>query len=333
MTQFLRFAIAALMVLTWPVLAEAQTLKVTPQLLQTWLPMEQRLRNIFHRISVSNMSLCKKQSAQDGMLVRIAPGPLAPDFRAASVAAYGLGKYPKIGLIVPNSPAALAGFQLGDEVLSLNGNMVPDNLATEMDAKIWTSSATALKDAWALAGRSPPVTVVVLRDGRQHSISLNAKMGCDLNAYLTPSRAINASNTGTNIWATTGLFEMTPDDHEVAFVLAHEAAHSILGHVRPQNQKTAQGQAARRTMEIDADQLGVQLMATAGYDPYAAARFQSRWNKLGRGAFEKLTGELFIRRLVSPKDRVALLQKRAEEVDPDRKLATQADAEGRKVRQ
>jgi predicted Zn-dependent protease len=169
--------------------------------------------------------------------------------------------------------------------------------------------------------------VTISREGKQQTIYLNGKFGCDLNGFLRPSRDINASNTGTNIFANTGLFEAISNDNEVAFVLAHEAAHSILEHVAPKNEEGSKEFAIRRTMEIEADRLGVQLMANAGYDPYAAARFYARWKKKGRGLLEQLTGETFIRRYVKPKDRIAFLQKRAEEVDPDRKLATQAGKE------
>jgi predicted Zn-dependent protease len=111
-----------------------------------------------------------------------------------------------------------------------------------------------------------------------------------------------------NLYVTRGLLALANDASEVAAVMAHEIAHITARHAvrREEEEKRAAviSQAAsviqnkqkgeevealaRRTIasfsrqqELDADQIGIKVIAQAGFDPYGAARFLSA---LGRSA-------------------------------------------------
>ncbi|MGP8231417.1 MAG: M48 family metalloprotease [Methylovirgula sp.] len=102
------------------------------------------------------------------------------------------------------------------------------------------------------------------------------------------------------IYVTRGLLALANDASEVAAVMAHEIGHITARHaaLREEEEKRAAliSQAAaviesrqkgeeveavqRRTLasfsrqqELDADEIGIRVMAKAGYDPYAAVRF------------------------------------------------------------
>ncbi|MDR3407140.1 MAG: M48 family metalloprotease [Methylovirgula sp.] len=102
------------------------------------------------------------------------------------------------------------------------------------------------------------------------------------------------------IYVTRGLLALANDASEVAAVMAHEIGHITARHaaLREEEEKRAAliSQAAaviesrqkgqeveaveRRTLasfsrqqELEADEIGIRVMAKAGYDPYAAARF------------------------------------------------------------
>ena len=107
-----------------------------------------------------------------------------------------------------------------------------------------------------------------------------------------------SGQAGGEIFISRGMLALSNDPAEVAAVLAHEVAHLTLQHRQhrdvvahtvsqqiTQTAPVAQGQAFERSetngklalarfsraQEIEADLLGVRLMAHAGYDPYAAA--------------------------------------------------------------
>lgn len=112
-----------------------------------------------------------------------------------------------------------------------------------------------------------------------------------VNAFALPSG---------NLYVTRGLLALANDTSEVAAVMAHEIAHVTLRHAsqREEAAKTAdlrrrvagvvqsreRGEEVQaieklslasfsRRQELEADQIGVKMVARAGYDPYGAARF------------------------------------------------------------
>ena len=112
-----------------------------------------------------------------------------------------------------------------------------------------------------------------------------------VNAFALPSG---------NLYATRGLLALANDTSEVAAVMAHEIAHVTARHasLRAEQEKRAEliSQAAAviqsrsrseelavtsklsiagfsRQNELDADAIGVRVIARAGYDPYGAPRF------------------------------------------------------------
>ncbi len=112
-----------------------------------------------------------------------------------------------------------------------------------------------------------------------------------VNAFALPSG---------NIYVTRGLLALADDTSEVAAVMAHEIAHVTARHAlqraelekrsavisraadvidNPQKGKTFKTYAQltlasfSRQQEFEADQIGIRVIAKAGYDPFAASRF------------------------------------------------------------
>jgi len=120
-----------------------------------------------------------------------------------------------------------------------------------------------------------------------------------VNAFATP---------GGFILVTVGLVKQLENEDELAFVLAHEAAHVLRKHhyrvvlrqrlaeTAASNLQAASGDSAStalsqasaqiyargldKSSEFDADRLGVELMAKAGYDPAATIGVLERLQKL-----------------------------------------------------
>lgn len=155
----------------------------------------------------------------------------------------------------------------------------------------------------------------------------------DVNAWCMP---------GGKIAVYTGLInQIKPTDDELAAVIGHEIAHALREHSREQvSQQMATsiglsvlsaftgGQATSemgtaltnvmftlpnsRTHEVEADRIGVELAARAGYDPRAAV---SLWQKMG-GLSGGASQPEFLSTHPSPANRSADLTKIAEQVMP-----------------
>lgn len=120
--------------------------------------------------------------------------------------------------------------------------------------------------------------------------------------------AINAfAIPGGYLYVTRGLITLANDSSEIAAVIAHEMGHILADHATERRnealaeailadtvaeavQDPAAAQAAvtasqgtlaafSRQQELDADAIGIGILARAGYDPYAAARFLSRMSQ------------------------------------------------------
>lgn len=79
-----------------------------------------------------------------------------------------------------------------------------------------------------------------------------------------------ASTNGRRIRITTGMLRFFGHEDELAFVLAHELSHILLGHAGAFNGRSP------RAVEMEADRLGIRIASKAGFDTEIAAKFPER---------------------------------------------------------
>jgi len=84
----------------------------------------------------------------------------------------------------------------------------------------------------------------------------------------------------TRITICDGLRVLYGDPDAVWFVLAHEVAHQVLGHLHPPPDAPAAQQALRHRYELEADAWAVVLAIQAGRDPRAGIRSLERLSKI-----------------------------------------------------
>jgi len=157
----------------------------------------------------------------------------------------------------------------------------------------------------AIAQRLIPHTSVFRPDARQWKWEVNVQTSKDINAYCMP---------GGKIMVYTGLVErLDATDAELAAVIGHEIAHALREHSRERLSRayaqqlalaglavaTGAGQGTMelanqisqvtftlphsREQEAEADRIGLELMARAGYDPSAAISLWEKMSKAGGG--------------------------------------------------
>jgi len=185
-----------------------------------------------------------------------------------------------------------------------------------------------------IARRIVTATPTFRPDAAGWNWQFNVQKTKDLNAYCMP---------GGRIMVYSGLIDsLDLSDAELATVLAHEVAHALREHTRERvsrayaQQLVLSGAAAvtgvsegaanvanmvaevtfqlpfSREQESEADQIGLELMARAGYDPRAALTL---WNKMA--AAEGAGGQpKFLSTHPAPKERIKDIEKNLPRVLP-----------------
>jgi predicted Zn-dependent protease len=184
-----------------------------------------------------------------------------------------------------------------------------------------------------IAQRLIPQTQVFRPDAPQWKWEVNTLQTDEMNAYAMP---------GGKIMVYSGLVDkLNLNDAELAAVIGHEISHALREHTRERVSRAYAQQLAlaglavvtgagggaldlagqvasvtfqlphSREQESEADIMGLELMARAGYDPHSAV---SVWQKMM--AAEKSSPPQFLSTHPSPGNRIAELQARIPKVLP-----------------
>lgn len=288
-----------------------------------------RVATIAFRLATQGTRLCKRQQPWSGMLVHDL-AQYGTDLRPAARALFNLGDGPGVEAVVAGSPAALAGVSAGDRLLSIDGRPTAGANPGRSDRN---GSFAAMETLLALLDRSfaaGPVTLGIDHVGEHRDVTVAGIAGCASQVQLVPGRAHNAGADGKFVTLSTAVVDDVRDDEELAFLIAHEFSHNILGHrVRLTSEGVSRGflggfgasAAKTRRTEEEADYLGLYLMASAGYDVAAVAPFWRRFDhQHGFGIFTDAThlnGGDRARFLQLTADQIASHRRRGETAVPD----------------
>jgi beta-barrel assembly-enhancing protease len=244
--------------------------------------MDLRVAAISQRLATNGTGFCKAQSNWSGIVVHDAA---EYDRNAeAARAAFGLGVGTAVSLVVEGSPADRAGIRPKDVILKLEGRAV--------------TKAEMVRDRLAAKGI---LILTISRAGKVIDVALPELLGCASRVIVVPSTKVDAGADGQTVRIRTAIIEKAQSDSELAFIIGHEMAHNILGHPALLD-ATGRRPAQVLPTEIAADKLSVKLMAKAGYDPTAAARF---WARIGKKGLESLLSDGTHQRL---RDRIQTLE-------------------------
>lgn len=121
-----------------------------------------------------------------------------------------------------------------------------------------------------VAARLAPVLATVCDCRGAPHVGTPALTLCDTPIKIETMAELQASTNGRRVRITTGMLQFLRNDDELAFVLAHEVSHVLLGHTGAFDEPTP------RSAEAEADRLGIQLVSKAGFDTEIAARLPER---------------------------------------------------------
>ncbi len=249
-----------------------------------------RVERVGFRLRKAAASDCaeRKQTKLDiGLVVWSLANFQNPEDRARLAGDFELTNAVTVALAVDGAPASTAGVGKGTIITHVNGEPVGEGKgATE---RYIARAATAAKQG-----------VVRLKMKDVNEAAITPDTVCEFPTLLVRSPDINAAADGNVLAITSGLFELTNSDDEVALILGHELAHNVLRHLELVKSakpapgtlldafaKSAIGTAVATTInrpfsvqyEKEADYAGLYFMARAGYDIDAAASFWKRLNE------------------------------------------------------
>jgi hypothetical protein len=282
--------IVALALLGWPLSPAAVAHESTLR------PDDLRIAAIGYRLAIAGRDLCPKQGPVTGLLLHHLAEYAKGD--RPEMIGQGLDRGPGVLAVVEGSPADLAGLRAGDVLLAVDGKAFPSPtaIAANADNAIWRpmveASETMLQDRLARG----PATLSVLREGQTLSLTLAPRTGCLLRIRLAHSGQQTAVAAGDYVVVSSGLLGIARNDDELAFTIAHELAHVVLGHgawLRAQKVPRGlmrgfgrNGERVRET-EAEADRLGGEIAIAARYDLARGAEILDRLPpEIGFGIFK-----------------------------------------------
>lgn len=246
-----------------------------------WLPgreADARVAAIAYRLATAGIARCPLPAPAAGIVLEHL-GQFEIADRPHLALTQALDRGPEVVVVVRSAPADTADIWPGDVVLATDGAAIPDD--AEANRPFDATRARVRSDRLAdlvTGSAGVPHTVTLLRRGERITVRLDARPACPSRVHLARSDQRNAYADGRHVFLTTGLLALLSGDDQLAFVIAHEMAHNILGHAALQR-----AGASVRVEERDADRLGGELMLDAGYDPIVGVQALTKLGGLDLG--------------------------------------------------
>jgi hypothetical protein len=268
---------------------------VTPQMqaardnLKVIASLQERLYRIAAPLLINNADLCKAQARNLLGFTAKNKYSYPGEYADASAAVLGYDDVLQVSGVLAGSGAAKAGLRKGDDLIAAGGRPLPKGLDAESKAAAVFGPLTA---------NSATLSMTIARNGNSQTLNVPVTRACAFRVDLGNSDNVNAYNDGSRVMLTRGMINFAQSDEAIAYVMAKELAHNILGHagtmrstatmasiidnlasVRPDLTMLV-GTAGVRPMPVDydvaADNLALYMLARAGYNIGNARSFWQR---------------------------------------------------------
>ncbi len=236
--------------------------------LEDQLAGRDRLQAIAFRLTLAAAPFCGKRIAVNYGLTVATDSSFGRDLTKAASEAFGLDRRARVLSIIPGSPAERAGLLRGDVVAAVNGVAIPPGKGAEKTVVRAMEAAASRGVTLRIAGANP------------RRVAMAPARVCNSPVRVIDQANVNAYADGRRISVTKGMLWFARDETELAMVLAHELAHNVMGHAGSLSGAFSD----KKSLEAEADYIGLYILARAGYDIDRASQF---WRRLA-AAFPRL---------------------------------------------
>ena len=237
------------------------------------LALDQRLQDIGWKLVSGNAAFCDNAGPAVGLQLHDMASYGKPD---AVRELLGLSDDIAVLTAAEGSPAAEAGLTANQELVAIAGS----------DPREWSSKSrrdwerTKRMHDWIDQKLSEEGAISITLADRQN-IVLEPRLACPTRFELGEDNK-RAMAEGTRVIFGSKFPGFGYAEDEFAAAIAHELAHNVLQH-RAWLDANGRKRSNVRLIEREADRLMPWLLANAGYDPAAAARFMERWGPVHDG--------------------------------------------------
>ena len=294
---------------------QREELEAQVQLFQNKWNRQDHIGGLAYPILAANSDLCGSKVVNDIGIRWTTLNDLSETIQRIAAITLGVSQYPYLTVVIPGSPADIAGLRQGDVLSSING------VALREDRKsIWSGHVNGVRYyRWQFnrilkkAERDgSPITIEYHRENELHVTEIQPASRCDYEVFVFEHVKVASYSEGRAILISSGLYEFAQSDRELQTIIGHELAHRIAGHkARVSTGETiARGvdfvlnaldaigtalsgdpidenpdsifsnpnapKSHRHAHELEADYLGMYLLARAGIDVTENAKFWVR---------------------------------------------------------
>ncbi|WP_086618124.1 hypothetical protein [Erythrobacter tepidarius] len=232
---------------------------------------DQRLQDVGWRLARGNAGFCPKVVASVGLQLQDMASYGAPEIARKAL---GLTGDFAVQTAARGSPAALAqGVTRNREIIRLerlDPNAWPAGKAMDWQRLLWAHDHVE-----AMLAEQGSITIG-FADGAE--VQLRPVAVCASRFELMGEGDMAVADGSRVVIGIDFPAFAYPEEDLFAALVAHELAHNVLGHDAWLDTHGRSRRHVRRT-EREADRLMPWLLANAGYDPAAAARFWDRWGR------------------------------------------------------
>lgn len=183
--------------------------------------LQDRLYRVAAPLLINNADLCRTQARNLLGFTAKNKYSYPGEFVDAAQAVLGYGDRLQVSGVLAGSGAARAGLRRGDTLMAVEGKNLPVGQNAE-------TLAAAMFGP--LAGSRATLNLTVWRGGANQVLNIPVTRACAFKVDLGNADNINSYADGQRVLITRGMINFAQSDESIAFVLAKDIAHNVLGH-------------------------------------------------------------------------------------------------------
>lgn len=257
--------------------------------LKTMVALQDRLSRVSAPLLINNADLCRTQARNLLGFTAQNRYSYPGEYSDAATAVLGYGERLQISSVLAGSGAARVGLRKGDSLIAVEDQALHGGPDAE---------AQAAEVLGPLVGNRAALNLTISRDGLPQTLNVPVTRACAIRIQLGNADNINSYADGQRVAITRGMMHFAQSDEAIAYVLARDIAHNVLGHAGAMRQTSTQGsmidnlvrakpdtslliggggiKPVPQDLDAAADTLAIYMLARAGYNIDRAKPFWQR---------------------------------------------------------